>query len=274
MQPTFVVLSDLNSATDAVLRYTSQLATQLPEGHLVLMHVFQDPLLLPESALMVPVVTPGRHAVLADLAQRADHLPVPAEPEMTIDTLGLALADAVMRHHPLLLAAGREQPANLIDRVLSNMALPVLQGAHYPLLLVPEESNATDLPRRIVVAADDQPFWLTAPSLALADLFEALQPTTTVVHVAAAHGPSKAGIGLDAVRRTGLFGPLDNNSLYEVREESPADGILHAAAEVDAQLIVVLARPHTLLGGLFHRSVTAQLLHRSPVPVLVLPTTD
>ena len=274
MQPTFVVLSDLNSATDAVLRYTSQLATQLPEGHLVLMHVFQDPLLFPESALMTPVTTPSRQAMMADLTQRAGQLPVPAEPEVTIDTLGLALADAVMRHHPLLLAAGREQPVNLIDRVLSNMALPVLQGAHYPLLLVPEEWQDPELPHRIVVAADDHPFWLTTPSLALADLFEALQPTTTVVHIAAAHGPSKADIGLDSVRRTGLFGPIDNNSLYEVREEAPADGILHAAAEVDAQLIVVMARPHTLLGGLFHRSVTAQLLRRSPVPVLVLPTID
>jgi nucleotide-binding universal stress UspA family protein len=102
-----------------------------------------------------------------------------------------------------------------------------------------------------------------------------LQPSTSVVHVApAAHGSSRADIALQSVQRTGLFGDLTGNSLYEVREELPADGILQAAAELKVQLIVLLARPHTFLGSLFHRSVTAQVLRHSPVPVLLLPTTD
>ena len=117
------------------------------------------------------------------------------------------------------------------------------------------------------------PFTLAAPALALKELLNALQPTTAVVHVAPeGHGPSYGDVALKSVMSTELFGHLTNNSLYEVREEAPADGILHAATELDSQLIVVLARPHTFLGGLFHRSVTAQVLRHSPVPVLVLPT--
>jgi nucleotide-binding universal stress UspA family protein len=161
----------------------------------------------------------------------------------------------------------------MLDRLVGNRALPILQDAHHPLLLVPESWQSTELPQRMVVATDAHPFTLSAPSLALAELLDALQPTTTVVHVTPGHGPSQAEVGLSSVQRAGLFGEVTNNSLYEICEEAPADGILHTVSELHAQLLVVLARPHTFLGGLFHRSVTAQILRRSPVPVLVLPTT-
>ncbi|QKG55198.1 hypothetical protein GKZ68_00650 [Hymenobacter sp. BRD128] len=36
-------------------------------------------------------------------------------------------------------------------------------------------------------------------------------------------------------------------------------------------ILVLVARPHTLFGSLCHRSVTAQVLRVSPIPVLVRP---
>ena len=274
MQSTFVVLTDLSSAAQVALDYTTRLAALL-NGRLVLLHVYQDPLLAPEAVMVAaPAAISSRQGVMNELMHLTRQLPVPTEAEMSVDTLGLAVFDVVQRRQPLLLAIGREHPENLLDRLISNLALPVLHDARYPLLLVPEEWKDTALPTRLVVAADDDPFWLTMPSRAVATLLTALNPTTTVVHVANAPGPSLADVGLEAVRRSGMFGTITNNSLYEVREEAPVDGILHAANELQAQLIVVLARPHTFVGGLFHRSVTAQLLRRSRVPVLVLPTAD
>ena len=47
----------------------------------------------------------------------------------------------------------------------------------------------------------------------------------------------------------------------------------HAAPKVVAtDAVVVLARQRSFMSDLFHRSVTARLLERCPVPVLVLPT--
>ena len=51
-------------------------------------------------------------------------------------------------------------------------------------------------------------------------------------------------------------------------------GILQEAAGQRADMLVVIARRHSLLGGLFHRSATAQLLRESAIPVLVLPATE
>ncbi|SMB98914.1 UspA domain protein [Hymenobacter roseosalivarius DSM 11622] len=273
MQPTFVVLTDLSRSAEAALTYTTRLAQRL-DGRLVLLHVFLDPVLEPEiSMVAAPILVASREEIITSMVQQASTLPVPADTEVVVDVLSSALANVVQQHHPLLLALGREEPDNLLDRLVGNRALPILQDTRHPLLLVPEGWQDTELPQRLVVAIDAHPFWLSAPSLALDELFDALQPTTTVVHVIPGQGPSQTKVELASVQRTGLFGKLTSASLYEVWKEAPAAGILHAAAELKAQLIVMLARPHTFLGGLFHRSITAQILRRSPIPVLVLPTT-
>ncbi|GAB3229061.1 hypothetical protein GCM10027346_14230 [Hymenobacter seoulensis] len=273
MQPSFVVLTDFTTAAEAAIRYTIRLATKT-EGRLVLLHVYQDPVLEPTvMAMNVPLVMSTRKQIQADLLQRAEQMPLPTEVELTANMLPDAVTDVVQRYHPLLLVLGREKSDTLLDRLIRHQAAPILQAAHYPLLLVPESWTETELPSRIAVAVDDHSFWLTAPSLALTDLLTALQPDTTVVHVTP-DGPASGQntIGLEAVHRTAMFGPLPATCFHHIPHDDPAEGILQAATDLQTQLLVVLARPHTFLGSLFHRSVTAQLLRHSPVPVLVLPT--
>ena len=277
MKPTFIVLTDLSDAANVALRYTTRLATCV-HGRLVLLHVHLniDPLREPEAVMETsPTELANRKQTRADLVLQAKQLGLPADAEVSIETVAAAVSGAVQRHRPVLLALGREQHHSLLSRLIPHRTVSILQAARYPLLLVPEGWYDTGLPHRVMVAADGHSFWLTPPALAIAGLLHQLQPSTSVVHVApAAHGSSHADMALESVRRTELFGEINGNSLYEVREETPADGILQAAAELNVQLIVLLARPHTFLGGLFHRSVTAQVLRHSPVPVLVLPTTD
>ena len=58
-------------------------------------------------------------------------------------------------------------------------------------------------------------------------------------------------------------------------EVDVSEGFLPAAlteaARQQADLLVVGARHHSLLGSLFHRSITALLIQASPIPVLILP---
>jgi nucleotide-binding universal stress UspA family protein len=50
--------------------------------------------------------------------------------------------------------------------------------------------------------------------------------------------------------------------------------VLEEAVRLDSDLLVVVTRRHSLLGSLFHRSVTAQLIQESPIPLLLLPAED
>ena len=51
-------------------------------------------------------------------------------------------------------------------------------------------------------------------------------------------------------------------------------GVLAEAARQEADVLVVVVRRHSLLGSLFHSSVTAQLIQESTIPVLLLPAED
>ena len=60
-------------------------------------------------------------------------------------------------------------------------------------------------------------------------------------------------------------------AFYNDAAHDPAAGVLRAVAEAQADLLILIARPRSFLGRLFHRSVTAQVLRGCPVPVLLVP---
>jgi nucleotide-binding universal stress UspA family protein len=62
----------------------------------------------------------------------------------------------------------------------------------------------------------------------------------------------------------------------EVRAESgkPADAVLGVAKEVDADLIVLGTVGENAITGAILGSVVLRLLHRSPIPLLIVPTSD
>ncbi|AYA36018.1 universal stress protein [Hymenobacter oligotrophus] len=276
MSPSLVVLMDFSPGAEVALRYATSLAEQL-SAKLVLLHLYHDPLLVSETALVtVPVEAyyQSQQEVTEHLQQLAKALPVPAEVAVAANTIPEVVADAVQRYHPWLLIAGREHANNILDRLVSNLALPSLRAVHFPLLLVPEQLAETQIPVRVLVAADRHAFELNEASANTKALFAALRAEPAVVHVsgggplAAAH----AQTALAHVRRAGLFEQVSDNRLYEVRDEDPAEGIVQAIADLQADAVVMLARPHSFFGGLFHRSITAQVMRHSPVPVLVLHT--
>ncbi|UYZ59705.1 universal stress protein [Hymenobacter latericus] len=276
MSASLIVLMDFSPGAEAALRYATGLARQL-SARLVLLHLYHDPLLVTETALVtVPVEAyyQSQQEVTEHLQRLAQTLPVPAEVAVAANTIPEVVADAVQRYQPLLLVAGREHTDNFLDRLVSNLALPSLRAVRFPLLLVPERLPEPKLPTRVLVAADQHPFQLKHTSTNTKALFAALKAEPAVVHVAPDGPPAaaQARAALAYVRRTGLFEQVPDNRLYEVRDEDPAEGIVQAVADLQADMVVVLARPHSFFGGLFHRSVTAQVMSHSPVPVLVLHT--
>jgi nucleotide-binding universal stress UspA family protein len=76
---------------------------------------------------------------------------------------------------------------------------------------------------------------------------------------------------LDSVVRTGLTVDLPPVETHIIKHDSAVEGILRAAKPEMYDLLVLIARQRSFMSSLFHRSVTAQVLLRSELPVLVLP---
>lgn len=270
MPAPLLVLTDFTPAADAALHYAATLAAhlQLP---LVLLHVNRNSVFDPETFTgKIPHRSEGEIAVA--LNERIQSLAVPAVPAMTAGRSTAAIREIVAQHRPALLVLGRPSVAELPDELVSTTSLELLSQIQYPLLIVP--ANTTNkLPQRLVLAADNNSFQLAPSARPVQTLLNALQTPVTVVHVAEPEDNDSCHAALASVQRAGLLAdghpPI---STHGVRHLDIPRGLEQALQKTRADGLILIARRHNVLGRLFHRSVTAQMIRQTQLPVLVLPT--
>jgi nucleotide-binding universal stress UspA family protein len=191
-----------------------------------------------------------------------------------VGSLSTLLNDHIERFWPQLLVMALAPEQDVLDALLANQALPVLRETGLPLLLVPD-GTAQDpgLPKMVAVAADEAPFQLSPATLALEPVLKSWPATFSVVHVDPADAPEKEGLSqaLAHVRQSGLL-PASHWVTYEVTHESRSAGIVQAALDVQADVLVLLAHPRSVLGSVLGLGVVSEVARRCPVPLLVLPT--
>jgi nucleotide-binding universal stress UspA family protein len=277
MNPSILVLANLPEAAAHTARYAAALGQPLGL-RLALLHCHLYPSLL-EPALVGEVVEQldrSEADTLAALRALASRLPVPAEVAEATGLVEDDVAAAIRRYHPLLLAMGLDAAHGVLDEMLRSQVLPVLWATHRPVLLVPALTLAAPvvaLPRRVLLAVDGEPFALAAASRNLGELLVSWGAAYTVAHILPS--PDEAArsshLALADVRASGLLPATVPLRLYQEIYSSPVAGITQALADTRADMLVLITRPRSFLGELFHRSVTAAVLRHCPVPVLLLP---
>ena len=273
MTSSLVVLTDFYAVTNRALSYAAALALPL-RAHLVLLHVRHNHLLAPEEYSGTYPGWTERKTARA-LGQLAGQQSVPTEVDISEEFLPDAVQEAVRHHHPLLVVMGRSGADTVPAEVLTSTAMDVLRHAAHPLLVVPAPGWDTFPPRRLLLAVDGEPFSLGEHQDVVSRLLFATGATLDVVHVSNdEHARPDAARVLDTVRANDLMDELSTSQLHEVYHPAVVGGVLQEAARQQADMLVVVARRHSLLGGLFHDSMTARILRESPIPVLVLPAED
>ena len=275
MTPSLVVLTDFFAVTNRALSYAAGLAVPL-NAQLVLLHVRYD-------GMPVPAGHGGRHTPQGErqtdraLLRLAADQTVPTEVDVAEGLLPEALMEAVRRHHPLFMVLARPSDAVEPAELFTSVVMDVLRHAPHPLLVVPTVGWDAFPPRRLLMAVDGQPFNFADRDHqeVLSRLLHATQATLDVVHVTDdAQAQPDAEAVLETVRANDLVNVFAESCLHEVFHPTVLGGVLEEAARQEADLLVLVARRHSLLGSLFHRSVTAQLIKESPSPVLILPAEE
>lgn len=268
MPASLLILTDFFQAANRALDYATNLARPL-NARLVLLHVRRDSVLDPER-LTDDFSSLSKEAIALALNSVTRSLPVPVVAEVGYGRVEVAVADAVARHHPILLVLGRPDHSDRPDELVQTTSLELLRHTPYPMLVVPHLVTSTAPPRRVLLAVDGEPFSLGAHTGTVQQLFTALKAEVTVLNVSAGrHELNPAA--LESVRQTGLLLHLPPAHTRTATNASPAHGILQVAQPHNFDLLVVIARERSFLGQLFHHSVTAQLLLDSALPILVLP---
>ncbi|AMR25561.1 hypothetical protein A0257_23010 (plasmid) [Hymenobacter psoromatis] len=274
MSPSLLVLANLPEAAAPTARYAAALSQPLGL-RLALLHCYLHPALLTPALAQEEIAQTDYNEAetMTALHALARRLPVPTEVLEAGEVLKDDVAAAIRRYQPLLLALGLGPDQSLLDALLHTHVLPVLRATGRPVLLVPAAATAA-APRRVLVAVDSEPFGLTAASRNLGWLLGSWAATYTVAHIdLSGELPGTEGQrALADVRASKLLPPATPVELYEVADVAPAAGILQALADTQADMLVLIARPRSFFGALFHRSVTAAVLRHTWVPVLLLPT--
>ena len=273
MSLTLVVFAGFYQSARHTVQYANTL-TQALRGKLVLLHVNR-------ASMFDPYATVPEHYRQEELARQtetaaalhrmAEELSARPTVEVATDLLPEIAQDQAARHQPALFVLSPPyQPHENAASVATGCA-DLLRGGHHPLLVVPTATPTEQPPRRILIAADRDAFALTPASLALHPLFALPGVELIVAHVSDGEDDAGCSAALHAVQVSGLVKGLATPELRGYEHDNYAEGVLVAVEDTQADLVVVLARQRSYLGELFHRSVTAQLLERCPVPVLVLP---
>jgi nucleotide-binding universal stress UspA family protein len=198
---------------------------------------------------------------------------------------------------PALLAAARELRADLIAVsthggsrlgrwVSGSVTDQLLRAAEVPVLLVPARARrawSAAAPRRVLVALDgsDPAERALGQTSAFAQALDADVTLLRVVEPTAASRDADPRDELDAARayledvaaRIAPRPRAGRGRGVEVVTEvgDPATAILRAARETGADAIALTAHGHRDLGHLVRGSVSAGVLRRADVPVLVVP---
>lgn len=271
MATSLLILTDFFQAANRALNYATRLAGPLC-ARLVLLHVRRDSVLDAEM-FTGQLSNLSKEAIQLALSSLSEGLTVPVVAEVGHGRVAFAVADAVSRHHPALIVLGRSDYSGTPDELVQTTSLDILRTSPYPMLVVPHNlATTTTTPRRVLLAVDGEEFTLSEHAGSIRHLLTALHVELTVLHVAPEAGhPETVAQALNSVLQTGLAIDLPPVYSRAVVNNSPAEGILAAATPTDFDLVMLIARPRSVLGHLFHHSVTAQVLLHSSLPVLVLP---
>ena len=273
---TLIVFAGFYPAARHAVRYADTLAQAL-RGKLVLLHVNQaalfDPYALMSEGYHQEAL--GREAdTAAALCRLAETLPTRPTVEVATDLLPATAQDLAARHAPALFVLSQPNAAHPSAGSPAAGCAELLRAGHHPVLVVPGAAPANQPPARILLAVDREPFALAAAARPLQPLFGLAGTRLFVAHISSGvDDDAGCAAALRAVQGSGLV--KENAPAPELRgyeHDDHALGLLAAVHDIGADLVVVLARPRSYLGELFHRSVTARLLATCPVPVLVLPT--
>ena len=273
MMPSIVVLTDFFAVTNRALSYAAGMAVPL-NASLLLLHTRHNELLAPEEFASRHTAA-GETKTLYALEKLAAEQPVPTAVDISNFSLAEAVQEVVGQRQPLLVVLGRAGAEPTPEDLVTTTAMDLLRHTPYPLLVIPPAGWDAFPPRCLLLAVDGKPFSLVEYRDVLSQLLHVTHGTLSLVQVTdnGDTAPSPAAV-LDTVRTNNLVDELADSSLRQVHQNTVVGGILQEAAGQQADMLVGVARRHSLLGGLVHRSVTAQLLRESAIPVLVLPAAE
>lgn len=272
---TILIATDFSQPATNAAQYAAQLGAQLKAGYLVLYHAYKlSPVSreTPESIIL-------SHEKMQDCTEkllselREALLPL-ANKDMLIltkaDSLPLEIGVTSLAEtcEAKLLVIGSERDI-LKKLLMGSSTKKLLKTCNLPILIVPPQAKFKPI-RKIVMGCDLKDVADTIPIARFIHLINNFRAQLTVINVSKTDRELLTRDEKDERDSFyDLFEALDPTIQY-IKESDVSKGLLDYAGQIDAQLIVVVAKKHSFIERITKASVSGELAATSEIPILVI----
>lgn len=271
---TILVPTDFSENAATALQYAAGLATAL-RGKLILAHVINLPAGLPaypEASLDLstdPRQEQEAEEALNKLARNtrmANGFLFDLETVCHTGALLPAIKELVEKNEVDLVVMGTRGAGNFLDKLLGTNTSLVMKAASCPVLAIPDQARYSSW-QHLAFAADLE----EEETIFLQQLFYLAEPFgahVSVVHVQTGSVEEARGKRADELRQHFAGHP------YQFVQLQGQEVVATLESYVKAQnpdLLAVGLRERHLLEGLFHKSISKQLVYHPARPLLALP---
>lgn len=272
---TILAATDFSQPATNAAQYAAQLCKQLKARYLVLYHAYK---LLPISRenpeSMMLSQEKMQECMEVFLSELRESL-LPLAPENTLiltkadsRPLETGLANLVETCEAKLVVIGSERDV-LKKLLVGSSTKKLMKTTHSPILVVPPQAKFKAI-RKIVMGCDLKNVADTVPIAKLIQLIKSFQAQLMVVNVGKnAKVPLDDREAYEQHTFYDLFEELDPSIQY-IEGNDVSKGLLDYADQFDAQMIVVVAKQHSLLERITSSSVSKELAASAELPVLII----
>lgn len=272
---TILAATDFSQPATNAAQYAAQLCKQLKARYLVLYHAYK---LLPISRenpeSMMLSQEKMQECMEVFLSELRESL-LPLAPENTLiltkadsRPLETGLANLVETCEAKLIIIGSERDV-LKKLLVGSSTKKLMKTTHSPILVVPPQAKFKAI-RKIVMGCDLKNVADTVPIAKLIQLIKSFQAQLMVVNVGKnAKVPLDDREAYEQHTFYDLFEELDPSIQY-IEGNDVSKGLLDYADQFDAQMIVVVAKQHSLLERITGTSVSKELAASAELPVLIV----
>ena len=269
---TIIVPTDFSPAALNATNYAADMALAI-KANLLLFHVYQLPLSVSDTPIVLLSVDELKEAAETKLAQLKKDLGHITSGALQIDTearlgnMSDELEDCCNNIQPLAVVMGTKGHSAVERALFGSNTLTVIKHLSWPVICVPLGKEYGTGIKRIGLACDFREVKETTPVGVIKTLVKEFKAELHVLNVDHDNKHFSTDTPYQSVLLHTALEEL-NPQYHYIENKDIEDGINKFAETNNLDLIITIPKKHKLLEGLFKKSSTKQLVFDSHVPVM------
>lgn len=167
-----------------------------------------------------------------------------------------------------LVVMGTKGATGAKEVLIGSNTAAVIKGAACPVLVIPEKASYKK-PQKFTFAYDLKAIHESNGFNLFKTLVKKLDGEIAILNVGIDELPSSTDEAVAGIKLNHLLEGIKHNFFF-VKNENVSDGIESFIKEKGTDCLVMIARKHSFLEKIFHKSVTKKMAYHVDVPLLVL----